>query len=257
MRSIVCALALCFVVATAHVAAAACVGDCNADGNVTIDELLTLINCAFFSFSEFPCLCLDSDGPLDLDIAFIIKAVNNALGGCPPAGATATPTLLPPTPTPTPTVTGSVEEFVAQASDFECLTNWSKVRQFRVVNKAGHGPEALAVASASYDVSGLEFPVGTIVQLIPTEAMVKRGGGFDPPNHDWEYFSLHVSKGGTTIVTRGRDDVVNFAGDNCFSCHSAARRYDFICEMNHGCAPIPLTDPVVDVLQMDDIRCQH
>jgi len=250
MRSIACAIALCGVVALSRAAAAQCAGDCDGNGEVTINEIITLIDCAF-GFEELVCPCANTESVLD--ITYIIKAVNNALTSCPQPEATPTP--LPPTPTPTPT--GGAEEFVAQASDFECLTNWTKVRQFRIVNKAGHGPEALAVASASYDVSGLEFPVGTIVQLIPTEAMVKRGGGFDPANHDWEYFPLHVSKAGTTIVTRGRDDVVNFAGGNCFSCHSAARRYDFICEHNHGCAPIPLTDDVVNLLQTDDTRCQQ
>jgi len=252
MRSMACATALCVVVALGHAAVARCAGDCNGDGAVTIDELVTLIDCVFRGLGEPPCPCVGSDRALD--ITFIIHAVGYALAGCPAPAATPTPT--PPPATPTATVTGAAEEFVAQASDFECLTHWSKVRQFRIVNKAGHGPEALAVASASYDVSGLEFPVGTIVQLIPTEAMVKRGGGFDPANHDWEYFSLHVSKRGTTIATRGRDDVINFAGGNCFSCHAAARRYDFICESTHGCAPIPITDDVVNLLQMNDIRCQ-
>lgn len=260
MRSIACAVALLMTVASSRLAVAACAGDCNGDGDVTIDELIKLITCALAGIDVVlpPCPCgLDSDGSGDLSVNEIIVAVNNALYGCPPPQATPTPTPTPPPPTPTATVTGAAEEFVAQASDFECLTNWSKVRQFRIVNKAGHGPEALAVASASYDVSGLEFPVGTIIQLIPTEAMVKRGGSFDPANHDWEYFSLHVSKSGTTITRRGRDDVINFAGGNCFSCHSAARRYDFICESTHGCAPIPITDDVVNLLQMNDIRCQH
>ncbi len=231
-----------------------CVGDCDGDGAVTIDEILQLVSCAIIlDDGLLPCPCVGSDQVLD--ITYIIKAVNNALTRCPLAEPTPTPTPLP--PPPTATATSGAEEFVAEAGDFECLTHWTKVRQFRVVNKAGHGPEALAVASASYDVSGLEFPVGTIVQLIPTEAMVKRGGGFDPANHDWEYFALHVSPTGTKILSRGRDEVVNFAGDNCFGCHSAARRYDFICEHNHNCVPIPLTDDIVNVLQMDDIRCQH
>src|SRR5579862_880954 len=158
MRSIACAIALCGVVALSRAAAAQCAGDCDGNGEVTINEIITLIDCAF-GFEELVCPCANTESVLD--ITYIIKAVNNALTSCPQPEATPTP--LPPTPTPTPT--GGAEEFVAQASDFECLTNWTKVRQFRIVNKAGHGPEALAVASASYDVSGLEFPVGTIVQL--------------------------------------------------------------------------------------------
>src|SRR5262249_23435720 len=97
-----------------------------------------------------------------------------------------------------------LEEFIAQASDFQCLTNWNQVRHYRIPKALGHEAETLAIASGSFDVSGLEFPVGTIVQLIPNEAMVKRGGNFDPANHDWEYFTLRTNRLGTRIVKRGR-----------------------------------------------------
>jgi len=264
MRLIASALALFIVVATGDTATAACVGDCDGDGNVTILDLVQLIGCVLPSLDIVlpPCPCFaDVDGNGDVTVNEVITAVNNALYGCPPAEPTTTSTPTPPPPTATPTATatgsGNVEEFVAQASDFECLASLPKVRHFRVVNKLGHGAAALSVASAAYDVSGLEFPVGTILQLIPTEAMVKRGGGFDPANHDWEYFSLKVTRTGTTIAERGRDEVVNFTGSNCFSCHSAAQRYDFVCENNHGCVPIPLSDDVVNLLQTNDVRCNH
>ena len=188
-----------------------------------------------------PCPAGDIDGSGDITIDEIIVAVNRALNGCPP-----------PVATPTPTPTGTAEEFIAQASDFECLTHWQKNRQYRLTNKLGHLPEALGVASASYDVSHLHFPVGTIVQLIPGEAMVKRGGNFDPANGDWEYFTLQASRKGTKISARGRDQV---NGGACFSCHSAARSYDFICESVHGCVPLMITDELVDLLQASDPRC--
>src|SRR5262245_55387444 len=77
------------------------------------------------------------------------------------------------------------EEFAAQASDFDCLLNWARVRNMRIANKLGHLEEALRFAE-DLPVGG-QFPVGTIVQLVPGEAMVKRGPDFDPENHNWEY----------------------------------------------------------------------
>ena len=36
--------------------------------------------------------------------------------------------------------------------------------------------------------------------------------------------------------------MVNRFGGNCFGCHIQARpQWDLVCEMDHGCAPIPLT----------------
>src|SRR5262249_3532434 len=124
-------------------------------------------------------------------------------------------------------------DFEAQASDFECLQNWTRIRNFRITNKLGYLDEALALATNPE--AGKQYPVGTIIQIFPGEAMVKRGAAFDPDNHSWEYFQLHVSADGTEIQKRGRDEVVNFLNLNCFNCHSAARDFDFICEEDHGC----------------------
>jgi hypothetical protein len=146
-------------------------------------------------------------------------------------------------------------EFIAQATDFQCLTDWTKVRDFRVTNRLGHLEEALSVADASANTAGLEYPVGTILQLLPSEALVKRGGNFDPPNHNWEYFSLRIDPTGTAILSRGRDNVINSSGGNCFSCHSAARDFDFVCETNHGCIPLGLPESLIDFFQQSDERC--
>jgi hypothetical protein len=157
----------------------------------------------------------------------------------------------------TTTATPTSEEFVAQASDLECLTNWSRVRHYRITNKLEHLAEAMAIADGSSGTSGLHFPGGDDHPAIPTEAIVKRGGGFDPANNNWKYFSLKVDSRGATIAKRSRDDVVNFQGGNCFRCHSAAHSFDFICETNHGCIQLGLTDQVVEPLQMSNPRCSH
>lgn len=144
-------------------------------------------------------------------------------------------------------------DFAATASDFECLKNWERVRNIRLTNKLGRIDEALALARDPQP--GGEYPVGTIIQLFPGEAMVKRGPDFDPENHNWEYFELITSASGTEIRKRGRDEIINMFGGQCFGCHAAARDFDFICEDDHGCVDLPVDGAQIAVLQDLDPRC--
>ena len=81
------------------------------------------------------------------------------------------------------------------------------------------------------------------------------GASFDPENHNWEYFELSVSKDGTEIRKRGRDEIVNMFGGQCFGCHVAAKAFDFICEEDHGCVKLPVTGAQIASLQNVDPRC--
>jgi hypothetical protein len=79
-------------------ATAQCVGDCNGDGEVTIDELVLGVNIALGDQPVSACPAFaDNEGQVTM--AQLILGVNNALNGC-PAVPTPTPTD---TPTPTPT----------------------------------------------------------------------------------------------------------------------------------------------------------
>ena len=96
-----------------------------------------------------------------------------------------------------------------------------------------------------------------MVQLIPTEAMVKRAPGFAPNNSDWEFFFLEASAEGTVIVERGAETVVNGFGGNCFDCHAkAAPQWDRLCEEGHGCDPLPFTAEQIEMVQQSDPRCR-
>jgi hypothetical protein len=144
------------------------------------------------------------------------------------------------------------QDFVAQAGDFRNLHTMTKVRNFYVDNRLGHLDRALAVANSP---NGGRYPVGTIIQLVPQEAMVKREKGFSPATRDWEFFFLSVTAMGTTIEKRGTSDVVNRFGGNCASCHQgAAARFDGVCEENHGCAPLPIGPDVFHAIQESDPR---
>ena len=81
-----------------------CAGDCGQDGEVTVDELLKMVNIALGSAAVSDCLAGDQNGDGSITIDEILRAVNNALTGCPVVGATATPTA---TPTPPATSGGS------------------------------------------------------------------------------------------------------------------------------------------------------
>jgi len=51
-------------------------------------------------------------------------------------------------------------------------------------------------------------------------------------------------------------DVINKFGGNCFGCHiKAEAKYDLICELDHGCDPIPVTREMIAGVQSADPRC--
>jgi hypothetical protein len=67
-----------------------------------------------------------------------------------------------------------------------------------------------------------------------------------------------VDKDGSKIFARGFSEVNNRLGMNCFACHSQARpEFDFVCEQDHGCAPIPITLAMFGALQRTDPRCKN
>jgi hypothetical protein len=141
-----------------------------------------------------------------------------------------------------------------KATDFECVQHWPKIGNYRIVNKLGHQSEAEAVARAA---GGGTFPVGTIIQLVPMEASVKRAPGFSAASHDWEFFSLGLSSSGTQILARGGDaSVKNQFGSSCLNCHSkAAPQWDLLCGETHGCDPLPFSGAQLATLQDSDPRC--
>ena len=141
------------------------------------------------------------------------------------------------------------------ATSFRCITKMTPVRHFYVDNLRGDLDATLAAANSP---NGAVYPPGSVIQLIPGEAMVKRDKGFNAATHDWEFFELDVSQDGTQIRKRGFADVVNRFGGNCFGCHSAARpEWDLVCETEHGCAPIPVTRAMSGALQRTDPRCDN
>ena len=140
-----------------------------------------------------------------------------------------------------------------EADSFRCIRDMTPVRHFFVDNLLGDVDKTVAAANAP---KGAPYPTGSVVQLVPGEAMVKREPGFSPVTNDWEFFELGVSEDGTTIGKRGFAEVNNQFGKNCFACHVPARDpWDFICESDHGCEAIPIDHKMTGAIQRSDPRC--
>jgi|SRR5579859_3134670 len=138
---------------------------------------------------------------------------------------------------------------------FRCITDMTHIGHFYVDNLLGDLKGTVQVAEST---TGGVYPVGSVLQLVPTEVMVKREKGFNAATHDWEFFELDVSPTGSTIRTRGFVSVVNRFGGNCFTCHVRARpEWDLVCSTTHGCDPIPVTVAMSAALQRTDPRCKH
>lgn len=170
-----------------------------------------------------------------------------------PGGSSSTTAGTAPGTTVASTTTVVDEDVVAQPSDFKNLKDMTKVRGMFIDNLLGHLDEAVAVAT---NPEGGVFPVGTVIQLVPQEAMIKRKAGFSPAFGDWEFFELDTSAEGTVISKRGGAEVVNrFGGQSCAACHVKADiKFDFICEKTNGCDPLPIPDSVFIALQEGDAR---
>lgn len=151
------------------------------------------------------------------------------------------------------------EDIDMTGEDFSCIGDWDKVLGFRITNLLGHLEEALAVAN---NPEGGVYPVGTLIQHLPTEAMVKRRTGFSPETKDWEFFLLTLGQDGTTtIAERGTTAIMTSMGQTCVSCHSMVPdQYDFICNTwgdagSQNCG-FDFMDSFLDQQLATDTRCQ-
>jgi hypothetical protein len=135
------------------------------------------------------------------------------------------------------------------------MTEMTHIGHFYVDNLVGNLEGTVQVAEST---TGGVYPLGSVLQLMPTEVMVKREKGFNAATHDWEFFELDISANGSTIRKRGFVEVVNRFGGNCFSCHIRAHpQWALVCDTTHGCESIPITIPMINALQRTDPRCRN
>ena len=148
----------------------------------------------------------------------------------------------------------SAQDLTVSEQSFGCILEWPKVRNTRFKHA---DPEKLKEAMRIFrdSVPDKEYPVGTTLQLVPSEAMVKHPREKFPNTNGWEFFDLDVSESGTKIKDRGETVVNHSQGVTCLSCHQPAAKFDFVCEKGHGCAPIPFDDQKIAEIQQADLRC--
>jgi hypothetical protein len=179
--------------------------------------------------------------------AIAIAFVTACAGGNSPAPGTDTTVAAAPAAKP---ATARME--ISDAS-FGCIRDLRAVRGFYVGNLLGNIDATLAAAN---NPNGAVYPVGSVVQLVPGEAMVKHAPGFNAATNDWEFFELDVQPAATKIKVRGTTNAVNQFGGNCLACHAKAEaKWDMICEQGHGCDPIPVTPVMAKAIQNTDPRC--
>jgi hypothetical protein len=173
-----------------------------------------------------------------------------AIASCANPPAADAPATLAAAPVASPAAPKPLE--ITEAS-FGCIRDLKPVRGFYVGNLLGDMDATLAAANKT---DGAVYPAGSVVQLVPGEAMVKHRPGYNSATNDWEFFELDALPTGTKIRVRGATDVVNQFGGNCLTCHAQAEaKYDMICEQGHGCAPIPVTPVMARAIQNTDPRC--
>lgn len=96
-----------------------CLGDCNGDGRVAINELIIGVNIALNVSPASACPAFDPDGNGSVVISDLVTAVNNALNGC-PGTPTPTRTIGSPTITSTPTATVPTPTATATSAAARC-----------------------------------------------------------------------------------------------------------------------------------------
>jgi glucose/arabinose dehydrogenase len=132
--------------------AAACTGDCDGGGGVSIDELIQGVNIALGNSAVFQCRAFDGNGNENVTIDELVAGVGHALEGCPAVTPTApgdTPTVVSSeTPFPTPTPIGPTKPFCDLPGSLQ-FTESGKVL-------VPGGPSAP-------DLSWLELPAGFCV----------------------------------------------------------------------------------------------
>ncbi|HEY4220524.1 MAG TPA: hypothetical protein VGO62_04260 [Myxococcota bacterium] len=151
------------------------------------------------------------------------------------------------------TFSGAGDDAFLTDDDFVCLADprWSQVSDDFYWGSIGHGDDVVALAKSKQPGT---YPVGTVVSLMPGEAMVKRGEGFSSDTNDWEFLQFDLDSGRTIITNRGTTEVANIGG-TCISCHAPAKDFDLVCNTNSKCPQLPFFINTHIVPKNDDHRC--
>ncbi len=137
-------------------AQANCVGDCNGDGNVTVDEIVLMVNIALESRQVDDCPAGDRDGSGTVTVEEIVAAVNFALDACPVASPSPSPS---PSPTSGPSGPLGDRRFtLSDRSEFRAVLSGGfslPLGSFRGQKNGVEEPAYLVLRAGEPDSSGL------------------------------------------------------------------------------------------------------
>src|SRR5215510_5334456 len=147
----------------------------------------------------------------------------------------------------------------ARPRDFHCLLKGKKPegKSFYVFNRNRAKLRRAVAMSETGAIPARGYPVGTILQVLPFEAMIKRRRGYNPEGNDWEFVRLRPTPNGRTqILADGKGEVTNALG-SCQACHKAlAQQHDLVCGFVIGAAGLGLTEQQLASIQAADPRCK-
>jgi len=172
-RSRLLAFAIGIAFASMTAPALACPGDCDGSLDVTVDEIVTLINIALGNVALENCTAGDVNDDGEITVEEIVRTLDVSLNGCPlPVGTpTPTPTATPSatatvttTATPTATITPDVNAPVVVSYDFRNgSSGWQAgfadypaidEEAFELVAEIAPIPPETGLFGASYVLSG-------------------------------------------------------------------------------------------------------
>ena len=149
-----------------------CVGDCNADGAVTMNELVVGVGASLQRLALTQCPAFDRDGDGAVTVDELLAAVQSALYGCPPAPVAFTAALDPDGPALllTPSTALAAETVYAVVLTNRIADPSGRPLQaspaFRALKGSGEpaGDGPLALYDDDPDAAGNPYPDGRLVQ---------------------------------------------------------------------------------------------
>jgi len=206
------------------VRAADCVGDCNGDAMVAVNELVVMVNISVGAAPATACSPGDRNGDGDVTVDEIIAGVNNALDGC--AGRTPTATPAVPTATPSP---GAMD--MVPPTDAAALRAWLEAGSYRgwVAESAPHpstGPHGGTVRTYLNDIVLESLQAGNAAH--PAGAALVKELYFGGDSVQLWAVSVKVeddSAGGRGWYWWEGEGLSGVGLRACTSCHSRGRDY--------------------------------
>jgi hypothetical protein len=155
-----------------------CVGDCNDDGFVFVNELVSGVNIALDRADLDTCPSFDANDSGAVEVNELVTGVNNALVGCPMIGPSPTPSdTMGPTETPTSTPTSSltatatVTVTVGTATPTDTVDEETPTPTIVVGTSTPTGTVTEETPTPTI-VVGTSTPTGTVEEETPTPTIV-------------------------------------------------------------------------------------